>query len=281
MRQIWRVEVAYPTIAVFSPILLIRFSRLQPSGSIFIILKQFGTGIIISTAFVHVSPYTCLCYLTLKANPCDTKLLTHAQLMFANECLGELAYEGVTSAIVLAGAFLAFLLQYTSMRLYDARSRYVAGDVAHSQEVNSEGSDKSSQLQQSTKQHHQIPVRREDTISVLTLEMGIIFHSIRTYFHFSPPIPSFLLLPSSQSSPNSNRHHPRRLRRLLLRNPLHRNSLPPNVRRPRPRRPARQSPLLPVPRPKFPLYPLPIQNPAGLRLRNDYAPRHGHWHRRA
>lgn len=43
-------------LAVFGPIFLVRFAHVRPSGYIFTVLKQFGTGVIISTAFVHVSP---------------------------------------------------------------------------------------------------------------------------------------------------------------------------------------------------------------------------------
>lgn len=42
-------------IAVFGPILLVRFAHVHPGGYIFTVLKQFGTGVIISTALVHVS----------------------------------------------------------------------------------------------------------------------------------------------------------------------------------------------------------------------------------
>jgi hypothetical protein len=41
-------------IGVFLPILLTSFTRLTQTSIVFVILKQFGTGIVISTAFVHV-----------------------------------------------------------------------------------------------------------------------------------------------------------------------------------------------------------------------------------
>ncbi|KAI1495103.1 hypothetical protein F5X96DRAFT_202560 [Biscogniauxia mediterranea] len=93
---------------------------------VFIVLKQFGTGVIIATAFVH--------------------LYTHAYLMFTNECLGELGYEATTSAIVMAGIFIAFLVEYLSHRIarkFLTRSSY-----------------------------------SEEVVSVMVLEAGIIFHSI-------------------------------------------------------------------------------------------------------
>ncbi|KAI1078551.1 Zip-domain-containing protein [Whalleya microplaca] len=93
---------------------------------IFIILKQFGTGVIIATAFVH--------------------LFTHANLMFTNECLGELSYEATTAAIVMAGLFLAFVIEYTTHRFarkFWSRSKYNA-----------------------------------EVVGVVVLEAGILFHSL-------------------------------------------------------------------------------------------------------
>lgn len=66
--------------------------------------------------------------------------------MFTNECLGELAYEATTSAIVMAGIFVAFLVEHASHRLarkFLTRSQY-----------------------------------SDEVVSVMVLEAGIIFHSI-------------------------------------------------------------------------------------------------------
>ncbi|KAI1653687.1 Zip-domain-containing protein [Daldinia decipiens] len=112
-------------IGVAGPIFLkpILPQKFQP---VFLILKQFGTGVIISTAFVH--------------------LFTHAELMFTNECLGELKYEATTAAIVMAGMFFAFVIENVSHRLaqrFWARTQY-NGEV----------------------------------VGVAVLEAGIIFHSL-------------------------------------------------------------------------------------------------------
>ncbi|KAI1738399.1 hypothetical protein F4680DRAFT_426040 [Xylaria scruposa] len=94
--------------------------------SIFTVLKQFGTGVIVATALIH--------------------LFTHASLMFANECLGELKYEAVTAAIVLAGLFIAFLVEYISRRV--------------------------------AQKYWDRSAHPDDVVSVVVLEAGIIFHSI-------------------------------------------------------------------------------------------------------
>jgi solute carrier family 39 (zinc transporter), member 1/2/3 len=67
-------------------------------------------------------------------------------MMFGNECVGELGYEGITAAILMAGLFLAFSVEYVGHRLaakYWSRNQY-----------------------------------NDEVVSVLVLEAGIIFHSI-------------------------------------------------------------------------------------------------------
>lgn len=49
------VMLVTSSIGVFTPILVA--SYVSPSHPIFTVLRQFGTGVIISTAFVHVSNY--------------------------------------------------------------------------------------------------------------------------------------------------------------------------------------------------------------------------------
>ncbi|KAL8372333.1 hypothetical protein RB595_001906 [Gaeumannomyces hyphopodioides] len=124
------VIMATSAFGVFMPILLIRWWPAR-THTTFLVLKQFGTGVIISTAFVH--------------------LYTHAQLMFANECLGRLEYEGVTSAIVMAGIFLSFAVEYVGKRVVLARAARAPGRVSR---------------------------LSPETVTVLVLECGIIFHSI-------------------------------------------------------------------------------------------------------
>ncbi|KAK2035524.1 Zip-domain-containing protein [Colletotrichum zoysiae] len=115
---------------VYFPIFMIKWMPTK-THTVFLVLKQFGTGIIISTAFIH--------------------LYTHAELMFGNECLGALGYEGTTSAIVMAGIFLSFLVEYVGKRVVMNRT---AGDPGAASRLSPE------------------------TVTVLVLECGIIFHSI-------------------------------------------------------------------------------------------------------
>ncbi|KAG7293592.1 hypothetical protein NEMBOFW57_003645 [Staphylotrichum longicolle] len=135
------VMLATSAIGVFTPILIA--SYVSPKHPVFTILRQFGTGVIISTAFVH--------------------LYTHATLMFANECLGELSYESTSSAILMAGLFLSFLIEYAGNRLiqwHEAKAQPASVESAgHSHGAAS-------------------PAARTDMVNITVLEAGVIFHSL-------------------------------------------------------------------------------------------------------
>ena len=159
-------------IGVFTPVLTRKFNLVGDNSIIFVVLKQFGTGIVISTAFIH--------------------LFTHAELMFANRCLGELKYEGTTAAIFMVGIFLSFLIDYLGARFVQWRQgkqvgRNTEGLVVRSDEKSSNTS--ASAIPDPESNHsHAIPhshgpmramTPMEAKINVLNLEAGIIFHSIR------------------------------------------------------------------------------------------------------
>ncbi|KAK4104485.1 Zip-domain-containing protein [Parathielavia hyrcaniae] len=95
-------------IGVFAPIVLARFMDAR-AGTILLVIKQFGTGVIMSTALVH--------------------LFTHAELMFGSACLGALKYEATTASIVMAGLFLSFLLEYLGYRYVKWQARKKAGSL--------------------------------------------------------------------------------------------------------------------------------------------------------
>ncbi|KAM5352057.1 hypothetical protein ACJ41O_004780 [Fusarium nematophilum] len=130
------VILATSAIGVFGPILL---HKMMPTklNLVLIVLKQFGTGIIISTAFIH--------------------LYTHAFLMFSNDCIGELGYEATTSAIVMAGIFLSFLVEYIGHRIVLAKTKASAG---------------LSQVQMKS------TLLSTEVVSILVMEAGILFHSL-------------------------------------------------------------------------------------------------------
>ncbi|KAI5856877.1 ZIP zinc transporter-domain-containing protein [Tricharina praecox] len=158
------IVLATSAISVFLPLLLRRFTKVKGSNIAFTLIKQFGTGVIIATAFVH--------------------LLTHADLMFTNDCVGELKYEATTTAVVMAGLLLAFSVEYAGNRIINARNaRRAAAAPAN---LESSGESPSASIASGEKPeaeiaHSHAPTHAEpgdDKLSVLVMEMGIIFHSI-------------------------------------------------------------------------------------------------------
>ncbi|KAH6886234.1 ZIP zinc transporter-domain-containing protein [Thelonectria olida] len=133
------VVLVASSIGVFGPILMSNF--VQVKTNLFLtVLKQFGTGVIISTAFVH--------------------LFTHASMMFGNECLGELKYEATTAAIVMAGLFISFLIEFFVTRAM----RWQAKKKSESDEAEVEPSSKA--------------VASAELANISIMEAGIIFHSL-------------------------------------------------------------------------------------------------------
>ncbi|KAJ5748705.1 uncharacterized protein N7511_010401 [Penicillium nucicola] len=155
-------------IGVFAPILLLKLPFASINGVVSTIIKQFGTGIIISTAFIH--------------------LYTHANLMFTNECLGELEYEATTSAVVMAGIFFAFLLEFIGHRVVVARnSKRTVTETSppESQQPSQKGQFDHHQGQQQPTlaclghSHGPYdPTLPNSKFSVLVMEAGVLFHSI-------------------------------------------------------------------------------------------------------
>lgn len=172
-------------IGVFAPIVLLKLPFASINGVVSTVIKQFGTGIIISTAFIHVS-----CLKNTKPSQANRiyQLYTHANLMFTNECLGELEYEATTSAVVMAGIFLAFLLEFIGHRIIVARNnkRVITEESsAGSQQASQKGQFDQPQAQQQPtlaclghSHGPQDPTAPNSKFSVLVMEAGVLFHSI-------------------------------------------------------------------------------------------------------
>lgn len=141
---------ATSAIAVFGPLVARSLFKVPTTGVVFTIIKQFGTGVIISTAFVH--------------------LMTHASLMWENDCLGELEYEATGAAITMAGLFLAFFLEYLGCRLF--------GGHNHDGQVQVKDSEKNMDTQNITAVSNSGILEPNSHVSVWTMEAGIVFHSI-------------------------------------------------------------------------------------------------------
>lgn len=79
--------------------------------------------------------------------------------MFTNDCLGELAFEGTSSAIMMAGILISFLVEYSGNRLVSWHARKRAA-----------GSTEAAPLAGA--------IREGSTVNIMVLEAGIIFHSL-------------------------------------------------------------------------------------------------------
>lgn len=155
--------LATSAIGSFSPLLLKKFLNISTEGLIITGVKQFGTGIIISTAFVH--------------------LLTHAQLMFENECLTGLKYEATATSIAMAGLFVAFVIEFVCDRLIRARKNTINNSEVNNLKVDNSNNnlEKNNSAENSSSDVSQAQLgltHLEDKVSVLLLEAGILFHSI-------------------------------------------------------------------------------------------------------
>ncbi|KAF7869752.1 hypothetical protein EAF04_004536 [Stromatinia cepivora] len=155
-------------IGVYAPILMTRVLKANGTGVVFTVVKQFGTGVIIATALVH--------------------LATHATLMFGNSCLGELKYEATTTAIMMAGAFIAFLVDFTAHRFAQWRRQSTTERQASSISSQENPREEAAVKGQPTptlanlSHHHDNDnlgtTHANDDLSIFILEAGIIFHSL-------------------------------------------------------------------------------------------------------
>ncbi|KKK16906.1 putative ZIP Zinc transporter [Aspergillus rambellii] len=155
-------------IGVFIPLILAKLPSASLNTWISIVIKQLGTGVILATAFIH--------------------LYTHANLMFTNDCLGELEYEATTSAIVMAGVFLSFLTEYIGHRIILARSssRSSPQPTETVSEVSKAASPEQPRVQEHATlvqlgHHHGSPLdptNPNTKLPVIVMEAGVIFHSI-------------------------------------------------------------------------------------------------------
>lgn len=78
--------------------------------------------------------------------------------MFNNKCLGDLGYEGTTAAILMAGIFLSFLIEYIGQRIVLARTK-ATSHLSREQQAQA--------------------LLSNEVVSILVMEAGILFHSLR------------------------------------------------------------------------------------------------------
>ncbi|SPO23858.1 related to ZRT2 - Zinc transporter II [Ustilago trichophora] len=170
------ILLAGSAFGTFLPITMYAGGRKWGSWAdeVFFICRHFGTGVIISTAFVH--------------------LLSHAILYWANECVGELKYEAPGPAIAMGAVWLVFLVDFFLLRAL--RKRTGSGTLCNH--------DNQQSLQQEYSDDHAVGKRESNSTmdggltpegqdqyngltyaqakvaewDVSAIEAGIIFHSI-------------------------------------------------------------------------------------------------------
>ncbi|KAK5714349.1 high-affinity Zn(2+) transporter zrt1 [Elasticomyces elasticus] len=137
-------------LGVFAPILTSRFTSWKQDHLVIVAMRQFGTGIIISTAIVH--------------------LFTHAELYFGSECLGGLDYEATTGAILMAGLFLTFIIEYVAHRVSNRNTSTTTQPSTSDPKTTDVASEDSLRPTNTAPQNL--------TLATTIMEAGIIFHSL-------------------------------------------------------------------------------------------------------
>ncbi|KAG7664501.1 ZRT1 [[Candida] subhashii] len=151
------VVLVTSALGVFGPMFLKSLFNLSMEGIIILMIKQFGTGVIISTALVH--------------------LMTHAALMWSNSCL-TLHYEATGTALTMAGLFVAFIVEYVAHRLLIARAnkqKQIQPEEPTKDDTIADFTSISSADQSLISIHG---ISSKGKLSVMIMECGIVFHSI-------------------------------------------------------------------------------------------------------
>lgn len=158
------ILLAASAFGSFLPILLYSKTGAKKWGvwanEFFFICRHFGTGVILSTVFVH--------------------LLSHAIIYWSNECIGELTYEAPAPAIAMAAVWLVWVIDFFLLRSLRNRSgsartcTHELEDAQETKETSSAGSVEGEERFGGLT-YAQAKVAEWD---VLAIEAGIIFHSI-------------------------------------------------------------------------------------------------------
>lgn len=162
--------LATSALGVFPPVLATSVFKINLQSLPMTFVKQFGTGVVLSTAYVH--------------------LAAESQEDFTNECLGDLSYDPTAMSLALAGTFIAFVLEYGSARWL--RARHERKKPNHSSESDDCDKDQvkgavdvietqidmSGAANMGCAAHNATLIDPNDKISVIIMEGGIIFHSV-------------------------------------------------------------------------------------------------------
>lgn len=139
------------------------------TSNVIFALRFFGGGIILSTAFVH--------------------LVTHAMVYFSNSCIGELQYEAVPAAIMMAAVWMMIVVNFLIMRPLRRKVALAQMNQDILRSTNSQSSHESAdrlketqdelpvRMREADEEHLQSKLKLEES-ELTFLEAGIIVHSI-------------------------------------------------------------------------------------------------------
>ncbi|KAL4886903.1 ZIP zinc transporter-domain-containing protein [Aspergillus karnatakaensis] len=108
--------------------------------------------------------------------------------MFSNPCIGVLQYEATTSAVVMAGLFISFMIEYLGHRFLMSRASRSPSEPVAAINNSSDVSSKSAAEAAVPHQHNTLaslghhhggdPTDPNTKVSVLVMEAGVVFHSV-------------------------------------------------------------------------------------------------------
>jgi zinc transporter 1/2/3 len=119
--------------------------------------------------------YVPLASLTYKTETDQTQLFTHAELFFSNDCIEGIEYEATAGAILIAGLFTTFIIEYVAHRWID-RKRHMFERTSTPQSTVQKDATEANLSEASSNEEHF--ASKSLTLNTAVMEAGIIFHSI-------------------------------------------------------------------------------------------------------
>lgn len=138
--------------------------------------------------------YAFLVCSNLKTPADRIQLFTHAELFFNNDCIEGIEYEATAGAIMIAGLFITFIIEYIAHRWID-RKRHMFERPSNAEPVAQKDS-ADANLSESSSHSEENFMSKSLTLNTAVMEAGIIFHSIRKphlfYFVLNIKLTAFL-----------------------------------------------------------------------------------------
>jgi zinc transporter 1/2/3 len=105
------------------------------------------------------------------------QLFTHAELFFSNDCIEGIEYEATAGAIMIAGLFITFIIEYIAHRWID-RKRHMF-ERPNTAQLTTQKDATDANVSESSSHSEENFKSKSLTLNTAVMEAGIIFHSIR------------------------------------------------------------------------------------------------------